>query len=132
MTTATHEEIVQTWLRMSYEAYQCNWGTTPNKELSAQWNASDDTYINGWLLKVDHDFIGGWLLEVVERSTGDLRYIAIVEAFGEHDSRLYPHDCGIFFERTVDSLALQHWALDVIDEMVQAFYADMRKEANDE
>lgn len=128
---ATREEVVQTFLHIPYRhltAY--NWDTGP-AEHRDEWNCNDETYINGIILTLDFDYYMGYLIEVVDRTTGYLTYHAIVTFHGrhpetghqEHDSMIYPEECGTFFERTpaADQLTICQWALPRIYGMVESY-----------
>lgn len=133
---ATRDQIVQRFLAIPYRHIgDYNWGTAP-KDLQAEWHVNAETYINGVPLILDGDYRMGYLLEIVDRTSGLVRYMAVMRfEFGHHDSMMYEGEVGTFFDRSVDADEMNHWAIDAFSAMLKVYDGaptDLpRKESNE-
>lgn len=119
MQVATHNQIVQAFLRIPFEhRVQHNWGLAPY-EHRHEWRIGD-TYINGIALTVDRDYEMGYLLEVVDQTSSQVSYVVVVRGPGWHDSIMMDRPVGTFFERTIDSEEACTWAVRMIFGLLEA------------
>lgn len=104
------------------ERVNCNWGL---HEDSTFWEVDDDTYINGIVMTIDFDYDISSLLEIVEKSSGVVSYLVVVEFPGfsrDWDAEWYPNPVGTFFDRTVDRFEVCAWAVEKIHGLHQSWY----------
>jgi hypothetical protein len=137
--TASQTDIVSLLLGITaYERFTCNWGMHPEPSF---WDVDDDTYINGIVMTIDKDYIVGSLLEIVERSSGVVSYLAVVEFHGpvllgvqiqvrDWDAEWYPDSAGTFFDRKVSQEQACTWAVGKIHGLIDSWYD--RKKATSE
>lgn len=120
---ATPEEIVATFNALDYrEITAHNWGTC-GFNCAANWSVNDDTYINGVLMTLDFDYIMCYFIQVVDRTSSDCRYIAILQRHGraedgsiEHEFEVAP-DGHTFFARDFDETRICQWGVAAIYRM---------------
>jgi hypothetical protein len=128
------QEVVQCFLDIPWDIQtRENWGTGLHSEF---WHCNEETYINGVVMTIDADYMMGYLIEVVDRTSGRVTFYAITTFHGrnietgeqDHESELYPHDCGTFFDRTAaaDRITVCQWAVEVIWEMIETYQARKR------
>jgi hypothetical protein len=137
--TASQTDIVSHLLNIdSIQRFTCNWGMHPEPSF---WDVDDDTYINGIVMTIDKDYILGSLLEIVERSSGVVSYLAVVEFHGpvfvgveiavrDWDAEWYPNPVGTFFDRNISQEQACAWAVGKIHGLIDSWYD--RKRATSE
>jgi hypothetical protein len=130
---ATVPEIVACFEALDWrEITSHNWGTC-GRECDANWNVTDETYINGVMMTLDFDYIMGYLIQAVDRKTGQCTYVAIVMYHGRKPDGTYEHDyiswpgTHKFFDRDLDQVELCQWAVSVIYGMIDAHNAAQRR-----
>lgn len=123
MTIATEEQIVETFDALEYrEITAHNWGTC-GRDCAANWNVTDETYINGVMMTLDFDYIMGYLIQAVDRTSERCRYIAILHRHGRRKDGTYDNSwdlCPIeneFFDLE-DRVIIYQWAVASIHEML--------------
>ena len=129
-TVATHDEIVQTFLRIPLDhLIQDNWGTgSYSLGTTNHWNVTNETYINGVILTIDMDYYMGYLIEAVDRTNSTLTYAAIVTFHGadnpanqKHDSFFWAESAGTFFNRDVSQEEIAVWGVNHIYALVDSY-----------
>lgn len=125
--TASATDIVSHFQGIPYpERAGSNWGLHWDP---TYWDVDEDTYINGVLMVIDFDYDIGSLLEIVEKSTGTVSYLVVMEFSGwdsKPDFEWYPNPVGTFYERTVSKYEVSRWAVDKIYGLYDSWY-DRRK-----
>ena len=103
-----------------------NWGTC-GRDCTADWNVTDETYINGVMMTLDFDFIMGYLVQAVDRTSGQCTYVAIVQYHGRRDDGTFEHDfvswpgTHTFFDKEdgFDQADVCRWAVGAIYSMLE-------------
>jgi len=120
---ATEEQIVDTFDNLVHtEILWHNWGTCDN-DCPANWDVTDDTYINGVMMTLDFDYLMGFLLQVVDRGTGRVRYITRLQRHGRRPDGSFDGAWDIcpiehpFFE-VRDQVLINQWAVSSIYSMI--------------
>lgn len=125
---ATVPEIVATFDALEHnEMWGHNWGTC-GRDCEAEWDVTDETYINGVMMTLDFDYMMGYLIEAVDRGTGQCTYVAIVQYHGRKSDGTFEHDFAAwegthtFFgkEEGFSHASVCKWAVDVIYGMIEA------------
>ncbi len=130
---ATVPEIVAAFNSLSWREHtDHNWNTCgrdcPER---SNWEPTAGTYINGVMLTVDMDYIMGYLIQAVDRESSICTYIAINQYHGRHpETGEIAHDYMVwqgpshkFFDSPGHVLAISHWGLDAIQQMLDSWYA---------
>ena len=121
--TATEEQIVSCFNAQSNtEILWHNWGTC-GWDCDANWNVTDETYINGVVMTLDFDFMMGYLIQVVDRSTSRVRYLTVLQRHGRRADGTFDCDweaCPIehTFYEVHDSVIIGQWAVSSIYKML--------------
>lgn len=110
------------------DRFNYNWGCSPIPKF---WDIDEDTYINGIIMTIDFDLDFGSLLEIVERKSGVVSYLVMlefsnIEGEPHWDTEWYPNPVGTFFDRNVSQLEVSRWALDKIHGLYDSWYDGKR------